>query len=70
MTFINRTQACRLHDPANHDAIGEHVEVVVVPFAGWDLLQKCIRPPLNVTAILRAAKGLVIFKTVVGWGVS
>jgi len=25
----------RLHDPADDDAIGEHVEVVVVPFAGW-----------------------------------
>jgi hypothetical protein len=24
-----------LHDPADDDAVGEHVEVVVIPLAGW-----------------------------------
>ena len=32
-----RTYGCRvhLHDTANDDAIGEHVEVVVIPLARW-----------------------------------
>jgi hypothetical protein len=53
----------RLEDAAHHDAIGEHVEVVIVPLAGWargggaleDKRGQCLAPMLRDCASSPAA---------------
>jgi hypothetical protein len=55
-----------LHDPANHDAIGEHVEVIVVPFAGGarsrgiSILWSQCPPVYSITSSARASCGLLV----------
>jgi hypothetical protein len=34
ITTASRPARQRLHDPTSHDAVGKHVEVVVVPLTG------------------------------------
>src|SRR5262249_21729350 len=32
---LSLRRGCCLHDAADHDAIGEHVVIIIVPLAGW-----------------------------------
>jgi hypothetical protein len=38
----------RLHDPADDNAIGEHVEIVIVPLTGWSSRRSALEDQVSI----------------------